>query len=75
MAVNSGHTEELLAVTTVLDDLNQTRLELLDGRNVVGEDTHLSGLGGDVNLNNILRRVDRLMRQLARMFVRIVARL
>ena len=47
-------TEELLAGTGLLDDLNETRLELLDGGNVVGEDTHLTGLGGNVHLNAVL---------------------
>jgi hypothetical protein len=37
---------------------------------VVGEDTHLSGLCGDVDLNNILGLVDRL-RQLARLDARL----
>ena len=48
-------TEELLAGTGLLDDLNETRLELLDGGNVVGEDTHLTGLGGNVHLNAVLK--------------------
>jgi hypothetical protein len=47
-------TEELLAATTLLNDLNETWLQLFDGWDVVGENTHLSGLGGKVNLNNIL---------------------
>lgn len=67
-------TEELLAAATVLDDLNQTGLQLLNGGNVVGEDTHLSGLGGDVDLNNILGLVDGLLRQLARFVGRICNR-
>lgn len=49
----SGRTEELLVGTTLLNDLNKTRLQLLNGRNVVGEDTHFSGLGGDVDLDTV----------------------
>ena len=48
-----GRTEKLLVGTTLLDYLNETGLELLDGGNVVGEDTHLSGLGGDVDLDTV----------------------
>lgn len=59
-------TEELLAGTVLLDDLNQTGLQLLDGGHVVREDTHLSGLGGDVDLDDALGLVDGLLRQLAR---------
>lgn len=50
--------EELLAATALLNNLDHTRLELLDGRHVVGEDTHLSGLGGDVDLDDVLGAVD-----------------
>lgn len=49
-ATESGHTEELLG-TALLHDLNQTRLQLLNRGNVVGEDTHLTSLGGDVDLD------------------------
>lgn len=39
---------------------------------MVGENTHLSGLGGDVDLDDILGLVDGLLRQLARVrFARI----
>lgn len=55
-----GRTEELLGTTSLLNNLNEAGLELLDRRNVVGENTHLTGLGGDVDLNDILRLVDRL---------------
>jgi hypothetical protein len=41
-------TKELLGGTGRLDDLDQTRSESLDGRNVVGKDTHVTGSGGDV---------------------------
>ncbi len=53
-------TEELLAAAALLNDLDQAGLQLLDGGNVVGEDTHLSGFRGDVDLDDILRLVDRL---------------
>lgn len=53
-------TEELLAAAALLDDLHKPRLQLLDGRNVVCEETHLAGFGGDVDLDDILRLVDRL---------------
>lgn len=48
-----GHTEELLAGTAFLHDLNETGFELLNGGNMVGENTHLTGLGGDVNLDTV----------------------
>lgn len=60
-----GRTEELLAATGLFNDLNQAGLKLLDRRNVVGEDTHFSGLGGHVDLDNILGLVDGLLRELA----------
>jgi hypothetical protein len=52
-----GRTEELLAAG-LLNDLDQTGLELLNRGNVVGEDTHLTRLGGDVDLDDILGLVD-----------------
>ena len=55
--------EELLAAAGLLNDLNQARLQLLDRRNVVGEDTHLSGLGGHVDLDDILGLEDGLVRK------------
>ena len=48
-----SRTEKLLGATGLLVDLNQTGLQLLNGWNVVGENTHLSGLGGDVDLDTI----------------------
>lgn len=54
----SQRTEELLGGTALLNNLDQAGLELLDGRNVVGEDTHVTGLGGDVDLDDILGLVD-----------------
>lgn len=50
--------EELLGATGLLNDLDQSWLELLDGWDVVGENTHLSGVGGDVDLDDILRVID-----------------
>lgn len=53
----AARTEELLAATALLNDLNKTWLELLDGRHVAGEDTHLSRLGWDVHLYAVLPSV------------------
>lgn len=53
----SGRTEETLAAA-LLDDLDDTGLQLLDRRDVVGEDTHLTRLGGDVDLDGILGLID-----------------
>jgi hypothetical protein len=47
-------TKELLASTTLLNDLNESRLQLFDRRNVICEDTHLAGLRRNVDLDNIL---------------------
>lgn len=49
-------TEVLLGGTTLLDNLNETGLQLLDGRNVVGEDTHITGGSGDVDLGTAVAR-------------------
>lgn len=43
-------TKELLAAAALLDDLNQAGLELLDRGNMVGQDTHLAGLGRQIDL-------------------------
>lgn len=48
-----GHTEELLAGAALLQNLDETGLELLNGGNVVGEDTHLTRLGGEVDLDTV----------------------
>lgn len=53
-----GHTEESLAGATILDDLDHAGLQLFNGGNVVGQDTHISRLGGDVDLDDALRLVD-----------------
>jgi hypothetical protein len=47
-----------LLAAGLLDDLDHSWLELLDGWDHVGEDTHLSGLSGDVDLDDILGGVD-----------------
>jgi len=46
-----GRTEELLAATRLLDNLNKTGLKLLNGRNVAGKDTHVSRFCGNVDLD------------------------
>ena len=51
-----GRTEVLLGGTALLEDLDETGLELLDGGNVVGEDTHLTGGGGNVDLGTVIAR-------------------
>lgn len=51
-------TEELLSTAGLLHNLDETGLELLNRRNVVGEDTHLTRLGRDVDLDDVLRLVD-----------------
>jgi hypothetical protein len=43
--------EELLAAAALLDDLDEAGLQLLDGGHVVGQDAHLTGLGGEVDLD------------------------
>jgi len=53
----SKRTEELLAATSLLDDLDKTRLELLDGRDMVGQDTHLTRLGWDIHLYAVVSSV------------------
>lgn len=53
-----AHTEESLAGAAVLDNLDHAGLQLLNGRDVVGQDTHISRLGGDVDLDDALRRID-----------------
>lgn len=45
--------EELLAATLLLNDLNQTGLQLLNRGNVVGQNTHLTSLCGEVNLDTV----------------------
>jgi hypothetical protein len=40
----------LFAAAALLNDLDEAGLQLLNGGDVLGEDTHLSGLGGNVDL-------------------------
>lgn len=47
----------MLGATALLNNLHETGLQLLDRGNVVGEDTHLAGLGGNVDLDTISRRI------------------
>lgn len=44
----------MLAPPTFFYDLNKSRLQLLNGWNVVCKDTHFAGLGGYVDLNTDL---------------------
>lgn len=53
-------TEVLVGLAALLDNLNNTGAESLDGGNVVREDTHVTGSGGDVHLGDGLRREDSL---------------
>lgn len=54
-------TEELLVAAALLNNLDQAGLQLLDGGDVVCEDTHISGLGGQVDLDDILGLVEGLL--------------
>lgn len=47
----SSHTEVLFATTRLFNNLNESRLQLLDGRDVVGKDTHLAGFGWEIDLD------------------------
>lgn len=57
----TGHTDEGLGATALLDDLDDTRLKLLNGRDVVGKYTHFTRLGGKVDLDDVLRLEDSLV--------------
>ena len=50
VCLSISRTEELFAPTSLLDDLNKARLQLLDGRDVLGQDTHIARFGWDVDL-------------------------
>lgn len=52
LATRAGLTKPLLRRAALLDDLDQARSERLDGGDVVSEDTHVTGGGGKVDLNN-----------------------
>lgn len=47
-------TKELFASSSLFNDLDEARLQLLDGGNVVREDTHVARLCGKVDLNAVL---------------------
>lgn len=48
----NGQTEKMLAATAALFDyLHQSRLQLLNGRYMVGQNTHLAGFGWNVHLD------------------------
>jgi len=51
LSQNHALTEELLAAATFFNDLDQTRLQLFNGWNVVRQDTHLARFRRDVDLN------------------------
>lgn len=50
--------EVRLGLTVSLNDLDNTRLELLDGGNVVSQNTELTSGGRDVDLGHLLLVVD-----------------
>jgi hypothetical protein len=52
-----GRTEVLLGGAVLLENLNETGLQLLNGGNVVGKDTHLTGGGGEVDLGTVIAKV------------------
>lgn len=54
-------TEPLVRLSTLLDNLYDTGTESLDSGNVVGEDTHVTGSGGEVDLGHGGRGVDGLV--------------
>lgn len=45
------HTEVLLARASFFDDVDHAGFQLLNGGDVVGEDTHDAGFCGDVDLD------------------------
>lgn len=50
---DGGRTEEGLATSALLDDLHDAGLQLLDGRYVVGKNTHDAGFSGNVDLDAV----------------------
>ena len=46
-------TEKLFATAALLNNLNQSRLQLFNRRNMVGQNAHLAGLCRDVDLNAV----------------------
>ena len=53
-------TEELLRRVSGLDDLNNTGAERFNTWDVVGEDTHVTRRGGDIDLDYICGREESL---------------
>jgi hypothetical protein len=49
----SAGQEKLLAAALLLNDLNQARLQLLDRGDVTRQNTHITGLGGKVDLDAV----------------------
>jgi hypothetical protein len=56
-----ARTEELFAAAALLNNLDESRLQLLDGRNMVCKNTHFTGFSGNVDLDDIGRLVDGLL--------------
>ena len=56
--VGQSLTEELLCCTALPDYGDRAGLQLLDNGNVVRQNTHVTRIGGDVDLNNVLGLVD-----------------
>lgn len=56
-------TKELLGDFSGLDNFNDTRVQLFNSRNVVGEDTHVTRGSSQVDLLNISSLVDSLYRR------------
>jgi hypothetical protein len=52
-----ARTEKLLVPTALLDDLDQPGLQLFDGGHVLGQDTHFTGFGGNVDLHTLKVKV------------------
>jgi hypothetical protein len=61
--VRVGRTEVLLGGAALLEDFDETGLELFDRGNVVGEDTHLTGGGGNVDLGTVIAEVRQYLRK------------
>ena len=53
------HTEEALGATALFDDLEETGPELLDGRDMVGKNTHVTRGGGDVDLDAVSKALSK----------------
>lgn len=53
----SPHTKEFLGAR-ILNNLNNTRAQRLNRRNVIRQNTHITGLRRDIHLDNILGAED-----------------